>query len=109
MTTLVNSSAVLVTAQIEHELQQLQAMLAAPSDPAALSAQVDRVAALCATQRQTLADAVDGLIGSNDGLQGLLDLLEQAEQPLPIHQLRGLLAPLQQHVQQETLQLSQML
>ena len=81
-------------------LRQLTSSLAAKAEQASIDQHLNALSDLIERLRVGAARAVFTLTTIDDGLEGLLDLLQRDdEQPLPAHQLSGLLAPLHQQVQ----------
>jgi len=81
-------------------LRQLTRALPAVAQQAGIDQHLNALSDLIERLRVGAARAVFTLTTIDDGLEGLLDLLQRAdEQPLPAHQLSGLLAPLHQQVQ----------
>lgn len=93
------SSALLATAAISSELTRLQ-QLAEQHEHALLGEHVAKLAALCQTVEHTVSQGIDALASAGHGLEGLLALLEHAEdKPVPANRLAGLLTPLQRQMQ----------
>jgi len=81
-------------------LRQLTRDLQVATERASIDQHLNALSDLIERLRIGVARAVFTLATLDDGMEGLLDLLQRAdEQPLPAHQLSGLLAPLHQQVQ----------
>lgn len=93
------STAALATAAISAELAHLK-QLAEHPEHAPLREHVATLAELCHAVQHTVSHGVHALAAAGEGLQGLLDLLEHAEdKPLIASRLAGLLSPLQRQLQ----------
>ncbi|WP_293765913.1 DUF1484 family protein [uncultured Aquitalea sp.] len=99
----------LALSALQGELARLQ-MLASQPEQATLRDSLTQLASLCQRVEHTLANGVHSLARAGDGLQGLLDLLQHAEdKPMPAHRLAGLLTPLQQQVVHASADIGQLL
>ncbi|OHX15701.1 hypothetical protein BI343_17155 [Chromobacterium amazonense] len=99
----------LALSAVHHQLAQLQ-LLANTPEHAALREPLSQLASLCQGIEHTVSAGVSRLARTGDGLQGLVELLDCAEdQPLPAQRLAGLLAPLQQQVIDASADIGQLL
>ena len=107
--TTIPSLATLAMAGIADELARLQ-QLADDARLPALRESVAQLQLLFDTVRDTLTAGSGELAGIDDGLQGLLALLQLAAVPsFPVPRLLGLLLPLQQQLQRVNLDINQLL
>ena len=91
-------------------LRQLTRSHPSETELASIDQHLNALSDLVEHLRIGTARAVFSLATVDDGLEGLLDLLQRAdERPLPAHQLSGLLAPLHQQVQYATSEASHLL
>lgn len=99
----------LILSAVHHQLAQLQQLADTP-EHAALREPLSQLANLCRRIEHTVSAGVSRLTRTGDGLQGLVELLDHAEnQPLPAQRLAGLLAPLQQQVIDASADIGQLL
>ncbi|OQS31286.1 DUF1484 family protein [Chromobacterium haemolyticum] len=99
----------LILSAVHHQLAQLQQLADTP-EHAALREPLSQLVSLCRRIEHTVSAGVSRLTRTGDGLQGLVELLDCAEnQPLPAQRLAGLLAPLQQQVIDASADIGQLL